>query len=117
MSEDAIELSEENAARWYETFEGTEALSRLLATAEDVKLSIDALERERVIEHEDEIGVYLYHEESKGNYVRITGYFNLDSEELQKAELDDAYVSAPLAGHGMIWRYEDGEITSNRWIS
>lgn len=113
---DTQELTEDEAAYWYRTFEASDALSRLFDTA-DVAVAANELERQTVRTGGGLVTVKLCHEAREGDYVLVRGRFDADSGELLDAEIDDAYIAAPLAGHGRVWRYEDDEITEIPWMS
>lgn len=113
---DKTELSGDEAVYWYERLENESALQRVF-DASTVEVTQDELSRKSVHEYADgRVRVRLKYVESEGDFVSATGEFEADGA-LSYVELDDGVVAAPLAGHGEVWRYEDGRIIQSSWIS
>lgn len=115
MSEES-EMTGEAVARWSQRFAASDALSQLFDEG-DVEVSQDALDPFDVSRDDGHVTVTFHHAIDDQHSVRAVGVFDAVEETLVRAELEESFVAAPLAGNGTVWRYEDGEVTKSRWIS
>jgi len=111
-------------ARWFYRFRENEELKSLVDSVDDFSYSIKELHDDEVREKDGAIIVFLrVQEDETDNYI-ARGVFDFDDESdegdgrvLKQMRIEKSTVYGPLAGHGIRWFYEGGEIVEREWIS
>jgi len=110
-------LSSGESQIWYDCVTQSEIIKKLFNKS-DIEESINQLNKDRVVQNNDnKVTVYFTYNKDESDSIYVSAEFNYNTRELIRAEINDSYISGPLAGHGIRWTYDDGEFTRNEWIS
>lgn len=119
MTDDS-EVVQQDDARLFYQLRQNEDLQSLVENVDEFTYSLDDLYDEEVRENEGARIVFLRQQDSdETNYI-ARGVFerNEDGEfVLEEYRIEKSVVFGPLAGHGVRWFYEGGEIVEREWIS
>lgn len=117
---DETEAALQGDTRLFYQLRQNENLQSLVESVNEFSYSLNDLYDEEVRENEGARIVFLRkQEDSDTNYI-ARGVFERDEDGefvLEDYRIEKSVVFGPLAGHGVRWFYEGGEIVEREWLS
>lgn len=117
---DENELVSQGDARLFYQFRQDDELQSLIESVDEFTYTLDDLHDEEVRENGDARVVFLRTQEDESTNYIARGVFeqNGDEEyELADVRIEQSTVYGPLAGHGVRWFFEGGELVEREWVS
>lgn len=113
------EASTQEQARLYYTLRQNDGLQNLIETVDDFTYEMNDLYDDEIREKESKYIVFLrIEDEGETNYI-ARGILSQEEDDIivEDVYVEKSTVVGPLAGHGLRWMYEDGEIVEREWVA